>query len=88
MKRKLQMTKVEERCTFCAAKAEPSTMPPMCPKHLDLAVATDWLKSQGRAINPANVKEIIRSSNGHWNLTPDEVDKLMSAHYTIDYKIA
>lgn len=68
-------------CKFCDEPAVDGTWPPLCLKHLDLVVITEYLDSKKQPVTIEAVQEMIlicRARNGLLYINVEEVEPLMT----------
>lgn len=81
---------MKPKCHYCDQPATSSTQPPMCPKHLDLAVIAGYLTAKERPVTVESVTAALRTAldrGAHLDLTIEEVGALMQAGYPADYEV-
>lgn len=76
-------------CQYCNQPVTDSTIePPLCAKHLDLAIISEFLTEMGLAVTVEAVKMLVEGSrkrNGQMSLEPAEIEGLMAQAFARSY---
>lgn len=76
-------------CKFCNQPvADKAIEPPLCAKHLDLAIVSEFLTETGEEITVEAVKRLVEGSrkrNRQMSLEPGEVESLMAKDFARRY---
>lgn len=76
-------------CKFCNQPVTDTTVdPPLCAKHLDLAIISEFLTEIGQEITAEAVELLVESChqrNGQMSLEPSEVSELMARDFATSY---
>lgn len=76
-------------CKYCDQPVADATIqPPLCAKHLDLAIISEFLTETGEAITVEAVKRLVEGSrqrSSQMSLEPDEIEGLMAQDFATSY---
>lgn len=75
-------------CHYCAEEAMSCTQPPLCARHLDLAILAEYLRDKDQPVNPESIKALMarcRDNHGSLVLTEAEVEPLMVGPFADQY---
>lgn len=77
-------------CKFCDQPAVENVIPPMCNKHLDLAVMAEFLSGQGRPVTVEAIRGLLpqcQANDGELSITAGDVETLMAGEFASKYQI-
>lgn len=69
-------------CQFCDKPAVTNVTPPLCEKHLDLAILVERLKELKQPVTADTVQDLLakaQANNGQLAITPADVAALLPA---------
>jgi hypothetical protein len=78
------------KCKYCEQMAQ-ETVPPLCEKHLDLALLADYLIDRGEAVTVESVTALVEqclANRGTLSLTAADVPGLLAGPFAVDVRIA
>lgn len=78
------------KCKFCDQPASSVTQPPMCERHLDLAVLTEHLADQGKPVTVETVTALFekcQARNGVLSITVEEIPALLAGPNASSYRV-
>jgi hypothetical protein len=73
------------QCLYCSELADGHTTPPLCPRHTDLAILTEFMETQGEDLTLPNVKERLQQAqnvSAIWSITPSDLDDMLPDYLT------